>query len=62
LAENCIIGGGEGGVFVDILGFEPLGAVFKTHRPDIVVHKNKTIYICELTVCHKLNLKLSKEY
>jgi len=28
----------------------------------LVVHRNNTIYICELTVCHELNLKLSKEY
>jgi len=39
----------------------PLSAVFKTHRPNIVVHKDNTIYICELTVCHELNLKHSKE-
>ena len=46
----------------DIAGFDPLGNIFNSLRPDIAVIKDGLVYLCELTVCHETNLKKSREY
>jgi hypothetical protein len=46
----------------DIDGFEPLGSLFNSLCPDIAVIINRTVYLCELTVCHETNELKSREY
>jgi len=49
-------------LFVDIEGYENPAILFHSCRPDILLLKNDTLYVIELTVCFETNFIKSHEY
>lgn len=48
-------------VDLDNTNFNPVGAVFQTLRPDIVVFSSRSVFILELTICHETNLESASQ-
>ena len=51
-------------IYVDLPGsrHKQVTDIFSTVRPDLVIVKEKSVLIVELTICHETNLRSSKEY
>jgi len=45
-----------------VVGYESPRVLFKNLRPDIVVVLKNSMFICELTICHEINLVQSRKY
>ena len=49
-------------IYADLQGYRCPSELFQLFRPDVVVTKNDTIYVIELTCCFETNTEKSRNY
>ena len=49
-------------MYADVPGYRNPAVLFNKSRPDVVLRKNNTLYIFELTVCFETNTEKSRQY
>mgnify|MGYP001794852232 FL=1 len=49
-------------IYIDLPGYNSSSCLFKSYRPDIVIVKDNTAVVIELTVCFETNLIKSRKY